>query len=328
MMKKDKFLILTRSDIEPLIGLKEAIPVVEKAFQDFALGKASIFPVIREKIDPFGGFFGVKAGYLASQGYLGYKGGGFWKANPEKGIAGHQSVILLYDPGTGIPLSAMDGNYLTIIRTGAVGAIAAKYLARSNSKKVGIIGTGTQGRIQLSGLLEVLQVNEVRTFDLNQEANQKFADQWKCFRFQIIPCNTAKEAIHGVDVIVTTTPSFHPIIKDEWVLPGIHINAIGSDTKGKQEIEEKVLGRAKVVVDSLNQAKELGECQHAFRNGIIQSIHGELGEIIAQMKPGRETDSEITLFDATGIALQDLAVAAYSYEAAVARGVGIYLNLD
>lgn len=327
-MKKDKFLVLTRSDIEPLIGLKEAIPVVESAFKDFAFGKASIFPVIREKIEPFEGFFGVKAGYLASQGYLGYKGGGFWKTNLERGIAGHQSVILLYNPETGIPLAAMDGNYLTIVRTGAVGAIAAKYLARRNSRKVGIVGTGTQGKIQLSGLLEVLPIEKILSFDLNQEANQKFADQWKRSGVQIIPCGTAKEAVNGVDVIVTTTPSFHPIIKDEWVLPGMHINAIGSDTKGKQEIDEKVLGRAKIVVDSLNQARELGECQHAFRDSIIQTIHAELGEIIAQMKPGRETDSEITLFDATGIALQDLAVAAFAYEAAVARGVGIYLKLD
>lgn len=327
-MKKDKFLVLTRSDIEPLIGLKEAIPVVESAFKDFAFGKASIFPVIREKIEPFEGFFGVKAGYLASKGYLGYKGGGFWKTNLERGIAGHQSVILLYNPETGIPLAAMDGNYLTIVRTGAVGAVAAKYLARRNSRKVGIVGTGTQGKIQLSGLLEVLPIEKILSFDLNQEANQKFADQWKRSGVQIIPCGTAKEAVNGVDVIVTTTPSFHPIIKDEWVLPGMHINAIGSDTKGKQEIDEKVLGRAKIVVDSLNQARELGECQHAFRDSIIQTIHAELGEIIAQMKPGRETDSEITLFDATGIALQDLAVAAFAYEAAVARGVGIYLKLD
>ncbi len=327
-MEKNRFLVLNRSDIEPLVSLKEAIPVVEKVFKDFALGKAFLFPVIREEIRPFGGFFGVKAGYLASQGYLGYKGGGFWKSNLERGIAGHQSVILIYKPETGIPLALMDGNYLTIIRTGAVGAIAAKYLARRNSRKVAIIGAGTQGKIQLSGLLEVLPIQEVQSFDLNEEANVKFADQWKGSGLRVIPCHSPKEAVDGVDVIVTTTPSFQAIVKDEWVLSGMHINAIGSDTKWKQEIDQQVLGRAKVVVDSLNQARELGECQHAFRDGIIKSVHGELGEIISDMKPGRETDSEITLFDATGIALQDLAVAAYAYEAALAHGVGISLSLD
>jgi alanine dehydrogenase len=327
-MKKDRFLVLTRSEVESLIGLKEAIPVVEKAFQDLALGKAFVFPVIRERIDPYGGFFGVKAGYLASQGYLGYKGGGFWKTNLEKGIAGHQSVILLYHPETGMPMAAMDGNFLTIIRTGAVGAIAAKYLARKNSKKIGIIGTGTQGKIQLTGLLEVFPIQEVHSFDLNQEANRKFSEHWKGTAIRFIPCPTAKEAVEGADVIVTTTPSFQPVVKEEWILPGVHINAIGSDTKGKQEIDQKLLGRAKVVVDSLSQARELGECQHAFRDGIIHSVHAELGEIVARKKPGRENDSEITLFDATGIALQDLAVAAYAYERALARNIGTYLKLD
>src|SRR5690349_12208332 len=120
-----------------------------------------LFPVIRERIDPYGGFFGVKAGYLASRGCLGYKGGGCWASNREKKLAGHQSVILLYDPETGLPQAVIDGNYITVIRTGAVGAIAAKALARKNSRIVAMIGAGVQGAIQLAGLRQVLPVEEV-----------------------------------------------------------------------------------------------------------------------------------------------------------------------
>src|SRR5438045_8514539 len=125
------FLVLARSEVESLVSLRDAIAAVEEAFRDLARGEAMLFPVIRERIDPYGGFFGVKAGYLASQGCLGYKGGGFWASNRDKGIAGHQSVILLYDPETGAPKAVMDGTYLTVIRTGAADALVARCRART-----------------------------------------------------------------------------------------------------------------------------------------------------------------------------------------------------
>jgi len=327
-MKPSQILVLSRSQIERLISLKDAISVVEQAFKDFALGKATNFPVIREKIEPFGGFFGVKAGYLSSQGYLGYKGGGFWRSNPKSGLAAHQSVIVLYHPETGLPLAVMDGNYLTVIRTGAAGAIAARYLAKPDSTKVAIIGTGTQANIQLASLLTVLPVEEICCYGTNPESAQKFAVSWRNRQIHTIACSAAEEAVQGADIIVTTTPSFQPIILEDWVSPGTHINAIGSDTRGKQEIDHRILGRAKVVVDSWDQAKELGESQHAFREGLIKGPYAEIGEIVAQMKPGRENDSEITVFDSTGMAIQDLAVAAHVFQAAQHHRVGICVDLS
>jgi ornithine cyclodeaminase/alanine dehydrogenase-like protein (mu-crystallin family) len=139
---------------------------------------------------------------------------------------------------------------------------------------------------------------------------------------------TPAEAIAGADVVVTATPSFEPIVREEWIRPGMHVSAFGADTRGKQEIDEKLMPRSKVVVDYLPQAREIGECQHAFRAGLIDGVHAELGEVLAGSKPGRESDAEITLFDATGIALQDLAVAARAYDAAVARRVGTRVVLD
>jgi len=327
-MTRHPFLVLTRSEIQSLVSLADAIRVVEQALQQWAQGNGLLFPVIRERIEPYGGFFGVKAGYLPAQGCLGYKGGGFWAGNRERGLAGHQSVIVLYDPETGVPQSAMDGNYLTIIRTGAIGAIAARHLARRDSRRVAIIGAGTQGRVQLEGLREVLSIQEVRSFDLDRATNQAFARLASEQGLQAEACAGPQEAVEGADLVVTATPSFRPIVEDAWIRPGMHLNAFGADTKGKQEIDPNLLARAKVVVDYWPQAREIGECQHAFRSGLIHEAHAELAEIVAGGKPGRENSAEITLFDSTGIAIQDLAVARCAYQAAMARGLGTRLQLD
>lgn len=327
MTAAQPFLVLARAEVERLVSLSDAIAAVEEAFCALAGGQAFLFPVIRERIDPYGGFFGVKSGYLASRGYLGYKGGGFWASNGAKGLAGHQSVILLYDPETGVPKAAIDGNYLTVVRTAAAGAIAARCLARANSRKAAIIGTGVQGAIQLAGLREVLPIEEVRCWDKVAASSRAFAARVATEGLRARACDTPREAVDGADVVVTATPSFEAVIEDGWIGPGTHINAFGADTRGKQEISETLVARAKVVVDYLPQAREIGECQHAFRRGLIHEVHAELGEILSGRKPGRQSDDEITLFDATGIALQDLAVAGRAYEAALAQGAGCRLTL-
>jgi len=327
-MPSGSLLVLSRADVEPLVSLKEAIPVLEKALADLAAGQARLFPVIRERIDPYGGFFGIKAAYLQSQGYLGYKGGGFWKDNRSRGIAGHQSVILLYDPATGVPLAVMDGNYLTVVRTGAVGAIATKYLARADSRIVAVVGCGVQGRIQLDALRQVLNIEQVRCCGRTAESTRAFAAHCARIGVDAAPCGSVREAVQKADVVVTATPSFQPVVENAWVHAGVHINAIGADTEGKHEIDQHILGRAKVVVDSWPQALKLGECQHAVRDGLLRAPHAELGEIVAGQKQGRERRDEITVFDATGLAIQDLAVAAFVYEAARSRGIGRSVALD
>ena len=196
-----------------LVSLRDAIVAVEEAFCDLARGEAMLFPVIRERIDPYGGFFGVKAGYMASRGCLGYKGGGFWASNRAKGLAGHQSVILLYDPETGVPKAAIDGNYITVIRTGAVGAIAARVLARKDSRIAAMIGAGVQGAIQLAGLREVLPIEEVRCYDKDSAAAEAFARHAAAGGLRASASATPAEAIDGADVVVTATPSFQPIVE-------------------------------------------------------------------------------------------------------------------
>jgi alanine dehydrogenase len=321
------FLVLTRPDVERFVSLPAAIAAVERAFIDLADGAASIFPVIRERIDPHGGFFGIKAGYLRSAGVLGYKGGGFWASNRARGLDAHQSVILLYDPETGVPLAAVDGNYLTIIRTGAAGALAARVLARPESRVAAIVGSGAQGEIQLRALAEVLSLEEVRCFDSNHASAQALADLARSRGLRAVAADSVRRAVEGADVVVTATPSFEPLLSADQIAPGTHISAFGADTRGKQELDPAIVARALLVVDSLPQARELGESQHAFRNGLIAGAHAELGEILAGKKPGRTAPDQITVFDATGIALQDLAVASVAYQAALRDGTGVRVTL-
>jgi alanine dehydrogenase len=319
-------LILTRTDAERLISLSEAIPAVEKAFLDMAAGRAVLFPVIREPV--LGGFFGVKAGYLPSAGILGYKGGGFWASNRARGMAAHQSLIALYDPDTGQPLAVIDGNYLTIIRTGAAGAIAARELARPDSSVAAIIGAGAQGEIQLRALAEVLPIRKVHVFDPNRAGAQALADSAESRGIHATIADSVHDAVKHADVIVTATPSFEAVVQREWVRPGTHINAFGADTRGKQELDPALVAHARLVVDYLPQAREIGESQHVFRDGLVETVHAELGEILARTKPGRTSPTEITVFDATGIALQDLAVASVVLNAARSQGLGVSIKLD
>lgn len=325
---RESFLVLTSAEVRSLVALRDAIPAVEAALRDFAEGAATLFPVLRERIDPHGGFFGVKAGYIAPRACLGYKGGGFWASNREHGLACHQSLIVLYDPATGVPRAAMDGNYLTVIRTGAMGAIAARLLARANSRTAAIVGAGAQGHIQLDALREALPIEEARVYDVDAGAAEALAQHAEARGLRAAVCATPREAVEGADVVATATPSFTPVVEDAWIAPGTHISAFGADTKGKQEVETRLLARAKIVVDYLPQARAIGECQHAFADGLIGGVHAEIGEILAGRKPGREREEEITLFDATGVALQDLAVAALAYERAIERGLGARLELD
>ena len=324
-----QILFLSRNQIEALLDLKKVIPAIETGFGQDAESKVLTFPVVRESLEDTGGIFGIKSGYIPKEQLLGYKAGGYWKTNLEKGVPGHQSLIVLYNPQTGIPKAVMDGNFITIIRTGAAGAIAAKYLARKNAKKLGVVGTGVQGRIQTLALKEVLSLEEISFFDENRTAREQFQKQMTSQFPAVKLAKNVEEAVIGNDILITATPSFRFIVREEWIDSGMHINAIGADTRGKQELEPSILQKAKVVVDNRVQSGTIGECQHAIGLGLIDEskIHAELGEIVLGRKSGRTSPEEITLFDATGVAFQDLITAGLAYNLAVKQKVGQLLDV-
>lgn len=320
-----EIIVLTDQDVARLVSFDENMWMVEQAFRDYSLGKSYAFPVVREEITTHRGIFGIKSGYLESQDVLGFKAGGFWMNNKSKGLPNHQSAIMLFDPSTGQPTAIVAANFVTQIRTAAIGAIGCKYLARKNSKNLAVIGNGQQGRNQLEAALKVLPaIEEIYLFDAYSETAKTLGRDLAHYQQKIIVADSAEHACKHADVIITATSSFQAIVMDEWLQPGVHINAVGTDTRGKQELDPRVFARATVVVDDMNQCCYLGECQHAYNAGIItkDSIYGQLGEVLNGRKQGRRTDEEITVFDTTGVAIQDLATAGYAVSEALKQGVG------
>ena len=329
MGDKTELVILSDQDVAGLLTLDKVIPLVEEALIDLAQGSGHLFPVIRETIAKHDGIFGIKAGYLERREALGFKAGGFWKNNARRGLTNHQSTMVLFDPATGRPTAIVAANYITQIRTAAIGAIACRHLARTDSRILALIGTGQQGQNQLKAALHVLpEISEVFLHDAIPSAAEKLAEQLAGRPFTVHVAKSPATACQNADVIITATPSFQAVVMNEWIKPGTHITAVGTDTRGKQELDPVIFSQAKIVVDNTAQCLFLGECQHAYDAGIIakDSIHAELGEILSGQKPGRERDDEITVFDTTGVAAQDLITAVHAVSLALNRGIGKHIE--
>jgi alanine dehydrogenase len=322
-----RLLFLSRNDLESLLKLNDVIAVVEEGFLSLYRGDAVAYPVVREPLEKYEGIFGVKSGFVKAKNFLGFKAGGYWKDNPKRGIPAHQSLIVLYDPETGVPQAVMDGNFITIIRTGAVGAIASRHLARQHSGVAAVVGCGIQGRIQLEALRTNFTLRDIRCYDSDPKIAERYAQDMSTDNSTVKCFLQLENAVKGADIIVTTTPSTKPVVLASWVGKGAHINAIGADTKGKQEIDPRLYQRSKVVVDDIKQCQELGETQHNLDFVKSRGVYAELGEILSGEKPGREYEEEITLFDATGIAFQDLVTAGLAMGRAVDQGVGTRITL-
>jgi ornithine cyclodeaminase/alanine dehydrogenase-like protein (mu-crystallin family) len=280
---------------------------------------------VREQLPDTGGIFGIKSGYYRDRGWLGLKAGGFWAENRGRGLPAHQSVILLFDPATGVLTGLVDANVITRLRTGAVGALAAHYLAPPQASRAAIIGCGVQGEIQTRALLWALpNLAEIRCFDLSPASVDAYLEATSNLGLPVLRTSSVAEAVTGADVVVTTTPSWEPLLRDEDIGECVHISAIGADTKGKQELDPAVIRRARLVVDDWVQAREIGESQHAYRLGWLRDddVFAELGEIAAGRKERRGDYTGLTVFDATGIALQDLAAAGLAVNRARELGVG------
>jgi len=323
---------LPEEDVKKLVSMDEAISAVESAFRDKALGNVQMPP----KVYLFygSGDLRVMPCYIKTGEISSVKIVNSHPRNSEKGLPTVMAIIVLVNPETGFPKAVMGGTWITGIRTGAAGAVAAKYLARKNSRIAAFIGAGTQARMQFLGITRVLQsIREVRVFDIKPEAAKafiRFIVNHGAAGLSLIPASSVREAVEDADIIITTTPSRKPVVMSEWICDGVHFNCIGADAPGKQELDPMILKRAsKIVVDDIEQAIHSGEINVPLSEGIIGvgSIYGELGEIVAGLKKGRESDDEITIFSSTGLAIQDAAVANIVYENALKKGVGTRIRL-
>lgn len=318
---------LSEKEVRGLLSITDALGAVEDAFRQHGLRKVQMPPKLYLDFSKHKGDLRAMPAYLEEQDIAGVKIVNVHPRNPGKGLLTVMAVLVINDPATGAPLALMDGTYLTDLRTGAGGGVAVKYLARKGSSVVGMIGAGRQARTQLIAINEVLAVDEVRVASKSRAGVEKFVEEMLPIVDAEYMMRDLKEACR-CDVLVTTTPVRSPIVREEWIQKGTHINAIGADAKGKQELSPGILKKAKIVVDDLSQAAHSGEVNVPLSEGIIreEDIHGELGRVIVGDIPGRENGEEITIFDSTGLAIQDVAAGALVYKKALSKGLGTRLS--
>ncbi len=320
-------LIIPEREIADLMTRDAAFDAVSGVFAAMASQDAYNFPVIREAIGHEDALFGFKGGFDKTGMALGLKTGGYWPHNMEKhGAINHQSTIFLFDPDTGKVRAMVGGNLLTALRTAAASSVSIKHLARKDAKVIGMIGAGHQATFQLRAALEQRAFEKVIGWNYHPDMLpnlEKVAAQ-AGLPFEAVELD---QLGHEADVIISITSAFAPSLMDAHVSPGTHIACMGTDTKGKQEVEPKLLARATVFTDEVAQSITIGEAQHAIAEGLItQSDVHQLGAVINAAHAGRTSDDEITLFDGTGVGLQDLAVAARVVDLAVKKGVAIEID--
>ena len=315
-------LVLSNCEIEEFLNMGEVLKAVEYAFKLQAKGRVIMPPKLYFNLPEYQGDFRAMPAYI--DGSVGIKWVSVYPNNRERNLLSVMAIIILCDPNTGYPLAIMDGTYITSMRTGAAGGIAVKYLARRDSSIIGMIGAGKQAETQLLAISQVLpRINEVKVFDKQKDASLRYVQEMGAkLNINIRLAETIREAAEA-DIVVTTTPSRKPIIKKEHIRPGTHINAIGADAKGKQELGVDLLMAAKVIVDDIEQASHSGEINVPLSEGLIEvdDIYGTLGEIVANIKKNRENDEDITIFDSTGLACLDIICAKLTYEKAKERGI-------
>ncbi len=317
-------LVMTEDEVKKAIqdiGIESIFDSVERAFGSLAEGDAEMPP--KSYVSADSGDFRAMPGRIGQD--VGVKWVNSHPENPEKyGLPSVMGLIIYSDIRTGYPLAIMDGTLITQYRTGAAGGIASKYLANPGSESLGMVGCGTQAITQFLFINHVMKLRRVKLYDIRRENALRLrsivlAENPECK----VEITDVKEAC-SADIVVTTTPSRSPVVRNEWIKAGTHINAIGADAEGKQELDPEILKRARIVVDEITQASHSGEINVPLKRGLIseEDIYGELGEIITGRKRGRESEDEITVFDSTGLAIQDIAVAGEIYRFAINNNLG------
>lgn len=319
-------LLVPEREIANLMTREAAFDAVEKVFAAMAANDAYNFPVIREAIGHEDALYGFKGGFDRAGLTLGLKAGGYWPNNLEKfGHINHQSTVFLFDPDTGMPSAMVGGNLLTALRTAAASSVSIKHLARPDARVIGMIGAGHQSTFQLRAALEQRQFEKVIGWNYHPEMLpniEKVADE-AGLPFEAVTLDGMQQA----DVIISITSAFAPSLMAQHVSAGCHIACMGTDTKGKQEVEATLIAKSTVFTDEVAQSISIGEAQHAIADGLITPDDiTELGAVINGTHAGRSSDTEITIFDGTGVGLQDLAVAAKVVDLAVKRGIAIEVD--
>ena len=314
-------LFLNEEDVKSILTMPDALGVLEEMFRQQGLG--NVINNLRQRVRTKESMLHYLAGALPYLGVMGYKA-----YTTHKG--GMKFRVFLHDIETGELMSIMEGNYMGMIRTGAVSGVATKYMAREETRQVGIYGAGWQARGQLAAMCAVRDIKGIKVFSRNKEKRREFAEfMEKLLETEVVPVNAPEDAAREADCLITATTAFEPVFSSDWLRPGMHINAVGGNFLFKREISEStVTGADKKVVESIEQCRiEAGEFLPPVEKGRMKwSDLTELGDVVSGKTSGRDGSEEITLFKSVGVAVEDLAVAAHIYK--IAKGAGIGASLD
>ncbi len=324
-------LILPRAEVAQLLDMSDCIDAVERAFIQHAKGELPTAPGILGAHVSGGGYHVKTAALGGKPGYFAAKINANFPDNfTTRGLPTIQGVIALFDLTSGKPLAILDSIEITILRTAAASAVAARRLARADARTVTIYGCGTQGRSHLRALALIRPLRRGYAIDIDRDRAASFAKDLSAeLGIQVTPNEQLADAVAASEICVTCTPARQPIFHAALLRPGLFIAAVGADNPEKHEIEPAALAKSKVVVDLVDQAASIGDLHHAIDAGVMRvaDVHAELGQILAGLRPGRTSDDETFVFDSTGAALQDVAAAAVVYERAIRSGCGTTLEL-
>lgn len=348
-----KIRVLNQSMVKEVLSLTDTIATVEEVYRGKARATSTLWPMIFYEFESGQADMDIKSGWMKGLGIYGLKLVSWYGNNPQQQLPALFGTTMLFDDQTGAPLGIVDAEYITGMRTGAAAAIGSKYLARPDSETLLMVGTGHQALFQiLSHLIALPNLKRLFIYDPLKTANaQDFAaackeklidllDQPKIQgdrsalrdRIAQLTIQSVEElpaAVGRADIIVTATPSKQPMIQAEWVQPGTHFSCVGADMSGKQEIDGKIFQKARLFVDDRKQAVAVGETELPIKQGLIDetAIQGEIGEVLLARVAGRLSETDITIYDTTGIALQDLAVTKQVLEAAEKNNIGQVVDL-
>jgi ornithine cyclodeaminase len=325
--------VLKESELKELVKLDaEIVQAIEKGFSELEKGNATVPPIMMIPVPEKTGEVDVKSAYIKGVPRLALKVASGFFENSALGLPSASGQMLVLSAETGfLDAVLLDNGYLTQVRTGAAGAVAAKHLAPQSTENVGVIGSGTQARFQMRGLALMRSFKRIRMFSLDPEdvRDAYVADMEKELGVEVIKADSAEEVVRESSVVVTTTPAREGYLKPEWLHPGLHITAMGCDTEEKQELETGVLARADLVAcDLKSQVFRLGEIRSALEDGTLtkESPITELGELVNGKKKGRTSEDQITVCDLTGVGVQDTMIALAAYDLAVERDMGVKIE--
>ena len=323
-------LIVRRSEVTGLMDSAAYLGAVEAGFRSYASGEASV-PMPMHIPVANGGFHAKGALVVLDRAYVAVKVNGNFPGNLQRhGLPTIQGVVLLFDAADGSLLAVIDSIEITLQRTAAASALAARYLAREGANSIAICGCGEQGRAQLKALAGVASVRRVLAWDIDWEKARKFAHEMhEALGLEVTAVQSACDATLPSDIIVTATSAQTPFLTAACVRAGTFVAAVGADSPHKSELTPELMAASKIVVDVLSQCSVMGDLHHAIEAGLVTSadVHAELGDLVIGRKLGRTTPYEITVFDSTGVAIQDAASAAWIYQRAIAGNVGRSISL-